>query len=108
MPYTSKIQKQGVIIVLKSLHDTIELINQKKLLHICASQDLLCQLPKGNWIGGSSEFWAMKTDELNAEDKLCVFELDFDTYAIKSYTEKTISNFTMDTYANGFSAKTQM
>ena len=89
--------------MLKTLDETIALINKKKLLHISATQDLLRKLPKGNWIGGSAECFAtdLKTD--NAKDKLWVFEMDFETYNIKTYTTNTISMFTSDTYPNGFS-----
>ena len=89
--------------MLKSWNDTVALINSGKLLHIAGAQALLRKLPKGNWIGGSSEYWAKNSNQPVSGEQLLVFELDFDTFCIKTYTENTIETFTDDTYSNGFS-----
>ena len=89
--------------MLLTLKEATALISQKKLLHISASQELLQKLPQGNWIGGSSEFRAKESGVEDTEEKLCVFELGFDTYNIKTYTKENVAYFTADTYENGFS-----
>ena len=65
--------------MLKTFEETVTMIHNNKLLHICAPQNLLTKLPTGNWVGGSSSYYA--TESENADDfrKLCVFELEFDT-----------------------------
>ena len=89
--------------MLKTIEETVAMIHDNKLLHICAPQNLLAKLPTGNWIGGSSAYYATESEKADDFEKLCVFELEFDTFRILTYDERSIMNFTEDTYSNGFS-----
>ena len=78
------------------------MIRNGKLLHISASQELLSKLPAGNWIGGSTIYFATEAGQEDTEGKLWVFELGFDTFKIEVYDEHSIEHVTEDAYANGF------
>ncbi|MCL1925021.1 MAG: hypothetical protein FWF50_05495 [Defluviitaleaceae bacterium] len=93
--------------MLKTLEQTIELINEGKLLQIAGAKELLRKLPKGNWIGGTQEYFV--TDDFGGEtsnEKLFVAQFSLDevkNYKIKEYDEKSIKNMPKDSYSNGFS-----
>ena len=83
--------------------ETSTMILSGKLLHIAGSENLLGRLPKGNWIGGSTEYFMAKTGGIVTDRLLFVTELPYDTYKIATYDEKTISDVTIDAFDNGFS-----
>ena len=47
--------------MLITLEETVKLINEGKILHIAADDQLLAQLPKGNWIGGTNRILSAVT-----------------------------------------------
>ena len=79
-----------------------KLIAEGKLLHIAGTEDLLRKLPKGKWIGGSTEYFMEKNGGKVSGDHFHVIELDYD-FVIKSYDLSNIKNIAADAYDNGFS-----
>jgi len=87
-----------------SLQETIKFIEEGRLLSIAADEQMLKQLPKGNWIGGTIPYF-MDVDggkfnkELLFVDDLTDFAEEF---KIVSYDAKSIKNIANDAYNNGF------
>jgi hypothetical protein len=89
--------------MLKTLEEASSLISQGKLLHISGTEALLRQLPKGNWIGGSTEYFVEENGGQVTATALDVHELKFDTHKLQSYDAKSLPQITKDAYPNGFS-----
>ena len=89
--------------MLMSFDETSAMILSGKLLHIAGAGNLIGKLPKGNWIGGSTEYFMAKSGGIVTDSQLFVTELLYDTFKIATYDEKTISNVTADAFDNGFS-----
>ena len=73
------------------------------LLHIAGTETLLKKLPKGNWIGGSTEYFMAKDGGVVSGDMLFVTEPPCENFSIKNYSVKDIKNVANDAYDNGFS-----
>lgn len=86
-----------------SFDQVTELINSGKLLHIAGTENLLKQLPKGNWIGGSTEYFMTADGGKVSNDSLFVTSFPDSDFKIALYDENTISNVAADAYDNGFS-----
>jgi hypothetical protein len=80
---------------------TSELIASGKLLHIAGTEALLRKLPKGNWIGGSTEYFIGEGGGVVTDSELSVLVLDFSEFKILSYDCGNISNIASDGYDNG-------
>lgn len=78
------------------------LINEGKLLHIAGTEELIKKLPKGNWIGGSTEYFMAESGGKVSGELLFVTELPFKNFSFKSYTHNDIKNVAADAYDNGF------
>jgi hypothetical protein len=78
------------------------LINDGKLLHIAGTESLLRKLPKGKWIGGSTEYFMAKDGGKITGELLYVTEFPYGA-AIKSYDADSIKTVAADAYDNGFS-----
>jgi hypothetical protein len=89
--------------MLLSFDETVKKISDGKLLHIAGTESLLKKLPKGNWIGGSTEYFMAKDGGKVTNELLFVTDFPYDTFKIKSYDEASISNVTIDAYDSGFS-----
>lgn len=89
--------------MLVTIDDVKKMIETGKWFHIAGSEDLLKQMPKGNWIGGSTEYFMAESGGAVSNDKLFVKEIPYATCMISEYDENTISNITKDAYPNGFS-----
>ncbi len=89
--------------MLMTLSDAAKAIESGKWLHIAGSADLLGKLPKGNWIGGSTEYFMDSTGGKVANDILFVSEIPYPVCKIAEYDEKDIHRITKDAYENGFS-----
>jgi hypothetical protein len=88
--------------MLKTLEQTKELIFENKLLHIAGARELLAQLPKGNWVGGTTENFMPKGGGRKSTDILYVTELDSVNFKVNVYDTSTIENIVTDTYDNGY------
>lgn len=89
--------------MLMSLDDAKKQIESGKWLHIAGNEDLLKALPKGNWIGGSTEYFMDLSGGVITNDQVFVDEIPYSTCKIFTYDENTISGITKDAYPNGFS-----
>jgi hypothetical protein len=89
--------------MLLNFNDTAAKIESGRLLHISGTEDLLKKLPKGNWIGGSTEYFMTKDGGKVTNNQLFVTELAFDRYKISVYDESNVQSITLDAYDNGFS-----
>ena len=89
--------------MLRTFEETKKLIEDGKLLHIAGTEALLKKLPKGKWIGGSTEYFMTKDGGKVSGDDLFVTEFSYPDFKIKSYDAKDISQITNDAYENGFS-----
>jgi hypothetical protein len=89
--------------MLITLEETSKLIESGKLLHIAGNENLLKKLPKGKWIGGSTEYFMTKDCGKVSEKELFVTELACEAFSIKAYSVAEIKNIATDAYENGFS-----
>ena len=89
--------------MLLTFDETSAIISSGKLLHIAGTESLLKKLPKGSWIGGSTEYFMAESGGVVTSEKLFVTQLPYDIFQIKTYDESDISNVTLDAYDNGFS-----
>lgn len=89
--------------MLLSYDETSKLISEGRLLHIAGTEELIKKLPKGNWIGGSTEYFMSEGGGKVANDLLFVTDLPYDNFKISVYSENNISNVTIDAFDNGFS-----
>lgn len=89
--------------MLIGIKETIELIRSGRLLHIAADERLLNQLPKGNWVGGTTPYFIAETGGILSEEKLFVQPLDIAReFRIALYDSDTIHSIGADAYDNGF------
>jgi len=88
---------------LLTLEETIGLIENGNVLIVASEEDLLRQLPKGNWIGGSIPYFM--SDKGGCFDKNKLFVTDITTLAsdskIATFSVDNIADFTKDNYDNG-------
>ncbi|HHV60527.1 MAG TPA: hypothetical protein GXX49_09645 [Clostridiaceae bacterium] len=85
-----------------NLDETTKLILEGKILHIAADESLLKQLPKGNWVAGTTPYFITEQGGITSKDRLFVNEIscavDFKTVV---YDKNSIFNITKDAYPNG-------
>jgi hypothetical protein len=85
-----------------TLDETKKLIAEGKTLHIAADESLLEQLPKGNWIAGTTPYFITDEGGITCKDKLFVDEI---TCAVDCkfvvYDKNNIFDVTKDAYPNG-------
>jgi hypothetical protein len=78
-------------------------INGGELLHIAGTEELIRKLPKGNWVGGSTEYFMAKEGGTVSGEKLFVTSFPYADFSIKSYGVEEIANVAADAFDNGFS-----
>ena len=83
--------------------DAAQLIKSGKLLHIAGSEGLLRKLPKGKWIGGSTEYFMSREGGNVSDDMLFVTEFPYESHYVESYSASEVKNVANDAYASGFS-----
>lgn len=85
-----------------TLDETKKMIEEGRILHIAAEENLLRQLPKGNWIGGTTPYFITGEGGTLRKDKLLVDEIDFAVeYKTKAYDAANIFDVSKDAYDNG-------
>ena len=77
-------------------------INKGEVLHIAGSESILKKLPKGNWIGGSTEYFMAQEGGKVSDEVLFVTALPYIEYKIDVYDVASIPNVAVDAYGNGF------
>ena len=88
--------------MLVSFNAASKMIEDGKLLHIAGTEALLKKLPRGRWIGGSTEYFMAKEGGKVSGDSLFVTEFAYKDFTIKSYSAQDISQITKDAFDNGF------
>lgn len=88
--------------MLRTFEETSKLIESGKLLHIAGTEALLKKLPKGKWIGGSTEYFMAKEGGKVSGEVLFVTELPYE-YSVKAYSAAEAKNIAKDAFDNGFS-----
>lgn len=89
--------------MLMTFNNASKLIDGGKLLHIAGTEALLKKLPKGNWIGGSTEYFMAKEGGKVSGELLFVTEFPYERFAVKTYAHDEIENVAADAFDNGFS-----
>jgi hypothetical protein len=89
--------------MLMNIERAAALINEQKLLHIAGRGELLRKLPRGNWIGGTTEYFMDESGGVVSGEALDVTELAFDDWRISSYGPDDLPSIAGDAYPNGFS-----
>jgi len=84
------------------LDEAKKLIKEGKILHIAADESLLNQLPKGNWIAGTTPYFITEQGGITCKDKLYINEITHAVdYKTKVYAKDSIFDITKDAYPNG-------
>jgi len=89
--------------MLMTYDNASKLISDGRLLHIAGTEGLLKKLPKGNWIGGSTEYFMADEGGIITDSLLFVTELPYKKFSVKSYTASDIGCVAVDAFNNGFS-----
>ncbi|MDR2592457.1 MAG: hypothetical protein LBC59_06600 [Chitinispirillales bacterium] len=89
--------------MLMTFDETSKKISGGELLHIAGTEELLRKLPKGNWIGGSTEYFMAKEGGTVSGELLFVTALPYTDFSVKSYGDDDIKNVALDAFDNGFS-----
>lgn len=86
-----------------TFEEVSKMIADGKLLHIAGTESLLKKLPKGNWIGGSTEYFVAEDGGKVSGELLFVTEFTYESFSIKSYDVSEIDNVAIDAFDSGFS-----
>jgi len=89
--------------MLKAVNEVSQMINEGKVLHIAGNESLLAALPKGNWIGGTNEYFMCEEGNQATSQKLYASIINFDEIKISVYDETNIHKVANDAFENGFS-----
>ena len=85
-----------------TLEQAVSLINEGKILHIAADESLLSQLPKGNWIGGTTPYFIAEEGGTYTKEKLFINEIDFaEEIKIAVYGKYNVFQIVEECYDNG-------
>jgi len=89
--------------MLMSFDEASKKIAAGALLHISGNGSMLRKLPRGNWVGGSTEHFMTKDGCVVSGSHLFVTEFPYADFTFKTYDKNTISNIGADAFDNGFS-----
>jgi hypothetical protein len=89
--------------MLMTFEEASELIGRGELLHIAGTEGLIRRLPKGNWVGGSTEYFMTRESGVVSGDRLFVTAFPYKDFSIKSYGADDIKGVAVDAFENGFS-----
>lgn len=85
-----------------TLEEAKKLIEEGKVLHIAADEGLLEQLPRGNWIAGTTPYFITEQGGITCKDKLFVNEIAAAVeHKTAVYDASNIFNICQDAYTNG-------
>ncbi|MDR2157520.1 MAG: hypothetical protein LBO81_07055 [Clostridiales Family XIII bacterium] len=88
--------------MLVTVDQATEYIGTGKLFHISGATSLLRRLPKGNWLGGSTEFFMDKGGGKATDQLLSLIEIPGESYRIETYGVDGISRVGKNAFANGY------
>jgi hypothetical protein len=89
--------------MLMTFEEASELIGRGDLLHIAGTEGLIRRLPKGNWVGGSTEYFMAKEGGVVSGERLFVTAFPYADFSIKTYGAGEIETVAVDAFENGFS-----
>jgi len=89
--------------MLLKFDEVCDIIHSGVLLHIAGTEALLKKLPKGDWIGGSTDYFMTADGGKISNDSLFVTSFPDMDFKITTYNSHTIKDVTADAYDNGFS-----
>lgn len=91
--------------MLVTVNEAIELIREGKSISFSGDENLLKQLPKGEWIGGTIPYFMDINGGIFTKEKLFADEISLSAKlsSIKSYGEDELHNIPDDADENGFS-----
>jgi len=88
-----------------SITEVSTLIKQKRILILSGEEELLAQLPKGNWIGGTNPYFYFK-DKAGCMDKTQIMVSDFTDlitdFRIQTFDNSELKDICKLGYKNGF------
>ncbi len=88
--------------MLTDLQQTIELIESGEILSISGAEELLNQLPRGNWVAGTTPHLVTGGGGIKTKDKLYLSRPEFGTeYKIEVYDANTLADLFRDAYEEG-------
>jgi len=88
--------------MLKTFDEVSKIISDGGLLHVAGAEKLLKKLPKGNWIGGSTEYFMTAEGGVITDEKLFVTSFPYKNFKIASYDAGNIAKVAADAFDNGF------
>ena len=88
--------------MLMSFNEVSKQIESGKVIHIAGTEDLLKKLPKGNWIGGSTEYFMAKQGGKVSDELMFVTKFPYDNFSVKNYNASEIKNVAADAFERGF------
>ena len=91
--------------VLFNFDEVKKKIEQGKILILAGDEDVLKNLPKGNWIGGTIPYFMAEKGGISTREQIFVTEFPgyITDFLIKEYDENSISKVFVDHEAQGFS-----
>ena len=89
--------------MLLTFNEVSQKIANGGILHIAGAESLLRKLPKGNWVGGSTEYFMTTDGGKVSGDMLFVTEFPYENFAVKTYSVDDIKDVANDAFDNGFS-----
>ena len=90
--------------MMKTFDEVSALIKEGRLLHIAGNSNLLRQLPKGDWIGGSTEYFMTEDGGIVSDSLLFVSEFaKEDSFSICHYGMDNIDRVASEAYDTGYS-----
>ncbi|MBO4374226.1 MAG: hypothetical protein J5829_03880 [Lachnospiraceae bacterium] len=88
--------------MLRTLEETVSLIEEGRILHIAADESLLCRLPKGKWIGGTTPYFISEEGGIFTKERLFVNEIDYaEDIKICSYGKYNVFQIVEECFDNG-------
>ena len=89
--------------MMKTFDEVSSLIKEGRLLHIAGNAELLRKLPKGNWIGGSTDYFMAAEGGLVSDTLMFVTEFAQGKFSICDYGADNINKVAMEAYDSGYS-----
>lgn len=90
---------------LYKINEVTQAIEEGKKLVLTADLDVLKNLPKGNWIGGTIPYFMDNTGGRKSKTEIFVddFSEEITNFKISTYNVNNINTITTDSFENGFS-----
>ncbi len=88
--------------MLVDLQQAVKLIENGEVLSIAGDEELLNQLPPGNWVAGTTPYFVTDTGGIKTKNKLYLNRLEFGSeYKIVVYDDQSITGMLRDSYEEG-------